>query len=366
MVQNDIDASATRYWYGGAGFAPIGAQGTPFLGILDGNRKVISNLNINRPGQDNVGLIGYLGYNGSTAMVRNLGLAGGSVTGSNYVGGLVGCNDHGRVIACYGTVAVTATGDSVGGLAGLHCGNWMMNCYAASAVKGAGLYTGGLVGYNYFGRMVNCYASGAVTGNVSVGGLIGETCVGGGGGTTYNGTVSRCYATGPVTGNSYVGGLVGKSDNIGTVTESYWDTETSGTTTSSAGTGKTTVQMKQQATFVGWDFAEAWHIRENETYPLLRALQTTISSQSAYGGALPSVGTNWFDYNSLLTAVVTNSPIVDDKTQYVCRGWTGTEAYRRVARQPARLYSASQPTPPSSGSGQRTTGSTPQRTATAV
>lgn len=54
-----------------------------------------------------------------------------------------------------------------------------------------------------------------------------------------------------------------------TVTNSYWDTQTSGQATSAGGTGKTTAQMKSQSTFTGWDFLHIWSIRAavNNGYP---------------------------------------------------------------------------------------------------
>jgi len=99
------------------------------------------------------------------------------------------------------------------------------------------------------------------TGSSYVGGLVG----------LHAGTVSVCYATGEVTADSGIGGLIGSVEGTGnTVSDSYWDTQTSEVATSAGGTGKTTAQMKQQATFAGWDFATTWMITENVTYPLLR------------------------------------------------------------------------------------------------
>ncbi len=48
---------------------------------------------------------------------------------------------------------------------------------------------------------------------------------------------------------------------------SYWDTNTTGKTYSGGGTGMSTEDMMQQATFAGWDFTNMWQITENETYP---------------------------------------------------------------------------------------------------
>jgi len=84
-----------------------------------------------------------------------------------------------------------------------------------------------------------------------------------------------------VTGNSSVGGLVGWNYE-GTVSNSFWDTKTSGQATSDGGTGKTTAEMKNITTFSGaeWDIitvnslgernpAYIWNIVDDETYPFL-------------------------------------------------------------------------------------------------
>jgi hypothetical protein len=91
--------------------------------------------------------------------------------------------------------------------------------------------------------------------------------------------VSNSYSTGSVTGNELVGGLAG--ENRGTVSKSFWDTETSGQATSAGGTGKTTAEMKTIATFsgAGWNIiavalnetnpAYIWNIVDDVTYPFL-------------------------------------------------------------------------------------------------
>jgi hypothetical protein len=111
-----------------------------------------------------------------------------------------------------------------------------------------------------------------VTGDELVGGLVGLSS---------KGTVSNSYSTGSVTGNDDVGGLVGANWD-GTVTNSFWDTETSGQATSDGGTGKTTAEMQDIATFsgVGWNITAVanpstrnlsciWNIVDDETYPFL-------------------------------------------------------------------------------------------------
>jgi len=83
-----------------------------------------------------------------------------------------------------------------------------------------------------------------------------------------------------VTGSTYVGGLVGR--NEGTVSNSFWDTQTSGRGSSAGGTGKTTAEMKDFTTFsvAGWDIITVansstrntgyiWNIVDDVTYPFL-------------------------------------------------------------------------------------------------
>ncbi|NTW50540.1 MAG: hypothetical protein HGB19_12580, partial [Chlorobiales bacterium] len=122
---------------------------------------------------------------------------------------------------------------------------------------------GGLVGLNLDNSTVsNSYSTGSVaggSGSYQIGGLVGDN---------FTSTVSTCYSTGSVSGTSSVGGLVGR--NISIVTNSFWDKQTSGQTTSPSGTGMTTAEMKQQATFTGWDFTTIWKITEGVSYPKLQ------------------------------------------------------------------------------------------------
>jgi hypothetical protein len=91
--------------------------------------------------------------------------------------------------------------------------------------------------------------------------------------------VSDSYSTGSVAGNYSVGGLVGYASH-GTVSNSFWDTQTSGQATSDGGTGKTTIEMHDIATFSGWrmiavadlgtrDPSYTWNIVDAVTYPFL-------------------------------------------------------------------------------------------------
>ena len=100
----------------------------------------------------------------------------------------------------------------------------------------------------------------SIRGNDYVGGFVG----------TNRGTIKYSYSTGYVSGSGdNVGGLVGVNE-YGSSTNCYWDTQTSGQSTSDGGTGKTTAQMKPQTTFSGWDFDNIGGIEEGVTYPFLQ------------------------------------------------------------------------------------------------
>ncbi len=266
-----IDASLTSTWNAGAGFAPLLLVDNA---ILDGLNHTISGLTINTPLSAFVGLVAVSSSISSPIKIKNLGLVGGSITGNNFTGALIGHNNGAVVSNVYSTAAVTGTSNvggligynfstltntfasgsvsgtsAVGGLVGYNAGT-IANAYAKGMVTGPN-YTGGLAGRNT-GSITNAYAEGSVSGTSRIGGLIGES----------TGTVSNTYSRGAVTGTTNVGGLIGIRPS-GTVSNSYWNTTTSGRATSpGGGTGRTTTQMQDITTystiFSGWDFVNTW------------------------------------------------------------------------------------------------------------
>ena len=222
--------------------------------------------------------------------VRNLGIVGGSVTGEDSVGGLVGHNNGGKISMCYATGTV-AGGNSVGGLVGDNGSGKISMCYATGSVTGE-FGVGGFVGYNNSGSISACYATGNATATNDYG------SAGGFAGTIYQGSISACYATGTATatatatdGNAggfvgysdsgtisacyatgtaeatgtdgYAGGLVG--NNEGTVNNSHFDYETSGI---SSGEGAQSTSALQTPTVYDDDtdatnmtsIYEAWNV----------------------------------------------------------------------------------------------------------
>ncbi|NTW48574.1 MAG: hypothetical protein HGB19_02340, partial [Chlorobiales bacterium] len=280
----DIKASPTSTWNKGVGFSPIGNSNTNFTGVYDGGGFAIDGLTIVRPAENYIGLFGYT--NGAT--VKALGLTNVSISGNSFNGGLVGWNQSSTIYNSYSTGSVTgSTGSNcVGGLVGWNTiSSTVLNCYSTASATGgiASNWTGGLVGFNDGNSIVsNSYSTGSVAGGARsqrTGGLVGEN---------QSATVLNCYSVGSVSGVNEVGGLIGRNTTA-TVTASFWDTQTSGQTASpGGGTGKTTAEMKTQATFKGWNFTSTWQISEAKTYPTLLLLPilsgvsaTNVTSSSA-------------------------------------------------------------------------------------
>ncbi len=249
----DIDASATATWNsdgegGYEGFSPIGNVWTvsdEFTGTYDGQGYTIEDLYINRTSA-NVGLFGWI-QGGS---VENLILRNVNITGDSHVGGLAGLNSQGVITNCSSSGSVSGY-TYVGGLVGLvQYSAEVHECRSLCSVSGTDL-VGCLAGNASFSAVINnSYARGSVGGTSYVGGLLGRNSDGC--------LVNNCYAAASVSGDSQVGGLVGEND--GTISNSFYDQETTGQSDTGKGKPKTTEQMKLLSTFTnaGWDF-------ENET-----------------------------------------------------------------------------------------------------
>ena len=89
-LRNNLDFSeyTEKETCGITGYNPIGTQSVPFSGTFNGGGKTISNLTINKPGQNHVGIFGY--NNG--ASIYGLTIKNITVTGSQHVGALIGYN----------------------------------------------------------------------------------------------------------------------------------------------------------------------------------------------------------------------------------------------------------------------------------
>ena len=207
----------------GKGWTPIGTNYEKrYKGTFDGRGHTIKGLTVTTNDQF-VGLFGYLDKAGT---VKNVVMEGIQIT-SNHV--LMSGNTGGVVGYSWGTIENCSVSGSVsgtvyvGGVVGAQIGGSITGCSSSATVKGT-VDVGGVAGQtNSSATLTACYATGNVTleidspKNLSGGGLVG-----------FNGgsSVLACYATGNVTstgsstGKVHIGGFLG--NNYTTVTAGYW------------------------------------------------------------------------------------------------------------------------------------------------
>ena len=231
------------------------------------------NGNVTTPGQ--VG--GLVGLNRSPGRITG-GHAAGRVSGRDYVGGLVGLNRGGAITGSYATSRVSGD-ETVGGLVGFNDSeSTTTGSYATGSVTGSSR-VGGLVGASSSDNtLASSYATGSVTGSSRVGGLVGQV--------HSRSTITGSYAIGSVTASSNVGGLVGNIYASGVViSTSYWDTQTTGQTSSAVSedsAGKTTGELQTPTSASGiyatWD-PDVWDFGTSSQYPVLKAEGLSVADQ---------------------------------------------------------------------------------------
>ena len=214
----DIDLTG-KVW------TPIGTDyDNSYTGTFDGGGHTITGLTVTT-NDEYAGLFGYLSnFNNAAATVKNVVMDGIQITcnhRSGYAGGVAGYS-WGTIENCSVSGSVSGT-MYVGGVVGVQRDGSITGCSSSATVKGT-INVGGVAGQTIFGATLTaCYATGNViieidrTQNISGGGLVG-----------FNDGISllSCYATGNVTstgsstGYVHIGGFLG--DNYTTVTACYW------------------------------------------------------------------------------------------------------------------------------------------------
>ena len=259
----------------GKDWTPIGTSvDNSYKGTFDGGGHTITGLTFTT-NDKYAGLFGYLNRAGT---VKNVVMEGVQITSNQIYGGSIG----GVVGYSWGTIENCSVSGSVsgtvyvGGVVGAQIGGSITGCSSSATVKGT-TDVGGVAGQTNSGAtMTACYATGNVTleidpiRNISGGGLVGMN-----GG---NGLIA-CYATGNVTstgsstGNVHIFGLLG--DNYTTVTACYWkNNQERGYKTAPEST-------KVDGTYVTW---------QNAVDAMNRALQNAGSEwRYELKGALPTL-----------------------------------------------------------------------------
>jgi filamentous hemagglutinin family protein len=351
----NIDASATALggargggvWSTAGGFFPIGTgQMGAFTGSFDGLGHTISNLTMAWPAE--LAYVGLFGNAQPGSIIKNVGLIAASVTAigvngfnqpANGTGALVGTN-QGSISNSYATGTVSGS-SYVGGLVGNNYGALsnasISNSYAAVAVSGSSR-VGGLAGGNYGsgGSITNSYATGAVVGSSTAGGLVGWNTA----------SIANSYATGTVTGNINVGGLAG--NNYGSISNSFWNSDVIGTGIGSnagsvtGGGGLSTIEMHQMSSFASWSISnssgnDVWQIYEGSTAPLLSSFLTPLTVTASNASTVfNGVG---FNGNGVTYSVTPNGNLLGTLTYGAAQDAVGAESY---AITPTGLYSNQQ------------------------
>ena len=342
ILMNDLDETTDGYsdYNTGAGWQPIGHAQDRFTATFDGQGYAIRGLTINTENAL-AGLFGQVHF----ATIKNLRVLDADITSSaGTVGVLVGSLEVSDIenVTVSGTIQGTGQGVTLfGGLLGRQAGGLVTNCASYVDMELVGRFVGGLVGQmtaqaqieqSYYkgnittsnpnddnrwigglagqfggGSMVtDSYAMGDISGTHIIGGLIGYHWRGGA-------SVTNSYFVGTVTGDAdnapvdddgnpifNIGGITGFSNppqpdtdtDESKLINTFWDTEVSGLEnsygggeypTDNIGEGKTTAELKDQATFTDWDFTDVWYIDPdvNDGYPILQfAIVTDVENVS--------------------------------------------------------------------------------------
>ena len=206
----------------GKGWTPIGTDyDNSYKGTFDGGGHTITGLTFTT-NDEYAGLFGWLNRAGT---VKNVVMEGVQITSNQIYGGSIGGvagYSWGTIENCSVSGSVSGT-VYVGGVVGAQIGGSITGCSSSATVKGT-VDVGGVAGQtNSSATLTACYATGNVTieiapkKNIAGGGLVGMNA---------GSSLLACYATGNVTsmgsstGKVHIGGFLG--NNYTTVTACYW------------------------------------------------------------------------------------------------------------------------------------------------
>ena len=263
-----------------------------------------------KTGNDAGGFAGYI----NTATISNSYSTDAVDSTGDYSGGFAGAINNATINNSYATGAVhgiqeiiegnTYDPSYVGGFAGQIVQSTLNNTFASGNIVTTGSYVGGYAGQVYYSTIYDAYSVGSVSGNTNVGGFAGVL--------SYSYDLKRVYSVGSVAGGDVntTGGLTGADDVSGTITDSFWDNQTSSQNTSANGLGKSTANMKKVATFTGagWNFGTIWGISKifNNGYPTFQFYHTPDAiTPPETPVATPAAGT--YSSAQMVTIESTNS-----------------------------------------------------------
>lgn len=247
-----------------------------YIGGIVGNASAIDVSNCYNEGTVNgkknyIG--GIMGYNQNGCVVSNCKNIG-SVIGSSGqdIGGIVGNSYNGGVVKFSYNSGTVSGNQYVGGIVGYNFASsdyttMIQYCYNKGKVRGT-YDAGGIVGYNlsYSSTSVpavyDCYNAGVVSGYWYIGGIAGSHDIGYG--SKGGEIISRCYNVGTISGSAVVGGIVGHHGDYSTVSNCYYLDTSCGN--DDYGVALDENEMKSKTSFVGFDFGKTWTLQGNPEY----------------------------------------------------------------------------------------------------
>ena len=298
------------------GWLPI----SNFSGVFRGNGHKITNLKINRPTTDYIGLFGIY-FSGD---ISNVYILNANYVGKNNVGGFVALSIGGSISGCLFQGRIKSCGSYAGGIcarmSAVYPGIIISNCYSLVELEGDS-YCGGIIGDGEMATLSENYCHAiSIKGTSYIGGISGSS------GSEH---IEKSYTTGNITGINFVGGIVGRSerggsdcysncdkiigvDDVGGINaidgsfqnvvainkmisanSNLYRVGPSGLNNRSwnltkmilndeeqpmpddggqNGTNTSLSALKLKATYqgLGWDFDNVWEIQETETFPYLK------------------------------------------------------------------------------------------------
>lgn len=321
-------------------------DGSPFDGTLDGRGHTLNNLNIKPLNNNKKQYMALFASTYTNSFITNLTING-SVTGSNYVGALVGLS-KGYIYNVTNNANVTGSGTYVGGLVGHVYTGFIEFSVNNGNVNNTSTYTGGIAGSSD-GRIRCCTNNGNITSTYAIasaatGGIVGESTssgqilnsinngvITGAGGATggivgiYIKNVKYCINTGNVVNqktatSNYLGGIAGKTDGSGTTAYCSYCYFLKGTDNggnvinngeSYSNTGNVTADEIKNQTYMsgrGYNFNYYWNMGSD--HPEVKTMDESLNGFINYKGFAASdydIVTNW-------TTVKNN---VTDSSNYV-------------------------------------------------
>ncbi len=275
LLLNDIDATETIEWNDGNGWYPLGfeqliaEEAFSFTGVIDGGGYAIKNLYIYSYMFDFMELMillegdvnGLINYSASfmilldSGEIKNLALENVDFTSSLFVSGFANAIINGAEISrSYVAGDLSGLFGSFGLTLSLSDG-YISNSYSLATISTSDICV-------------------VVTG--FVGEIVGDS------------TITNSYMSGLISGPEEASsGFIGFYYD-GTISSSFWNTEISRQVNSifdgsiAGVSGKTNSQMKQESTFLDWDFDVIWRIEEGSSFPYLRNINPSFVPTNDY------------------------------------------------------------------------------------